>query len=915
MVSPVSRVVMSALLVVVALSGCTETPMMTGTGGGGGGGEVVMTPTAALSATTVDFANVGCGVAATSKELTLTNSGTGALTYSVLVTGTGFALTSMSSGTVAAGSSAKVTVTATVAATASAGADQTGTLTLTTNDTAHASFAVPLHLKTSGVTLTLTPTVASFGVLPVNTQAPALPLTLTNTGSVAATITFTQPGDGQFSLTWAGSPAAASVAPGGSVSMLAAGFRPAGILASSTTADITVVEPVCGGVTSISMTGQGTNGVVGFSSTELFFGNNGKVNCGATAPAKTFTITNSGNQAFSWIGTLTRGSSSPFSFSPTSGTVPANGGSVMVTVTSSGIPSVASTAVDAFGDTLAIVTDVANDTSHLLSLHQTANGAALSFAPGAIDFGMVPINTTANAPLSIVNSGSAEANVTLSSDNTKFSLVPAGPTLVAAGTSGAVTTTFAPGASVLPQAGNVTLTVDAADVLCAPLPSMATLSGTGTNGSVSFSPVALDFGQVNCGSTAAAKTVTFRNDGNQAYTITPALSLGASSSFALSMFPDSGVVVQDGGTVILTVTPRAIPQNSAVTPNLYGDTLTVTTDVPADTAHDVPLRETARGSIFAISATSLNFGSVAAGANAGSQFTVSNSGNAAGALTFTTGQPTIFQMPMNASVAGGTSSGLTGNFTPIGAMSYSDTANITVGANTVLCQPLPFTSIALTGVGTSGNVVAVSASSLTFGSGGFVACGTQASAQQVTVTNNSSQTLTLALTLAGGASSPYTVTGPTSVAAGASVMVTVTPKLIPATSSVAPDGFADSLSILATGGVVNETHVVALHETAQGAILSFNPTALSFNASGAKNFTVNNTGNLAAPYTLALGGTNAGDWVLSPTSGNAAGGGSVSSTATFSRPLLGGSRSGTVSLSSNVVRCAPLPSPLTLSGN
>ena len=40
------------------------------------------------------------------------------------------------------------------------------------------------------------------------------------------------------------------------------------------------------------------------------------------------------------------------------------------------------TSDDAFGDILTIVSDVANDTSHPVTLHQTANGAILSFAPG-----------------------------------------------------------------------------------------------------------------------------------------------------------------------------------------------------------------------------------------------------------------------------------------------------------------------------------------------------------------------------------------------------------------------------------------------------------------------------------------------------------------------------------------------------
>jgi hypothetical protein len=205
----------------------------------------------------------------------------------------------------------------------------------------------------------------------------------------------------------------------------------------------------------------------------------------------------------------------------------------------------------------------------------------------------------------------------------------------------------------------------------------------------------------------------------------------------------------------------------------------------------------------------------------------------------------------------------------------------------------------------------LSATSLTFGvGGGLVPCGTEAGAQTFTVTNNSSQTLALTLTLARGAGSPYSLSGPASLDAGMTGTVTVTPHAIPTTASTAPNGFGDSLSVNGFGGSVNQTHVVALHETAQGAILSFTPTSMNFSASGSRAFTVDNTGNLAAPYTLTLIGST--QFSISPTSGTA---GSVSSLVTFTRPPLGGSFSAGVQLATPVVRCAPLPANMTLSAN
>lgn len=872
-------------------------------------------PLAAVSAASLDFPQAACGASVT-KEVTVSNSGDAALTVSASTSGATVFSVSPPSASVAPGASARFTVTAAVAATSAANVDFAGVLTFTTNDAAGKK-DVALTAKSAGVTLSLTPSVASFGVLPVNTVAPALPLTLTNTGNVPATLSITQPLDAQFSLQWlVGDPSGFTLAPGQSVPGLSARFTPIRSTPSAGTAQLAVAEAQCGSsVAAVPMTGQGTNGSLSLSTSDLFFGDNGRVDCGTQAPSRTLGLVNTGNQAFSWTATLGKGTTSPFTVTPSSGTVPANNGTVTLTLTTTAIPAQAVTTDDAFGDVLTLVTDVANDVSHPVNLHQTAHGAVLAFAPSAVDFGPVPVNTTTSAPFDVINSGNTAPMITLTSSNPKFSLLPASPLAAVGGSRLVITGTYAPGTSVLPETSMVTLTLDAGEPLCGPLPTALPLTGQGTSGSVSSSPVALDFGAVNCGTTPAPRTVTFRNDGNQAYTVTPALGRDAGSPFVVTMTPSTGVVGVDGGTVVITVTPNAIPQVSAVTPDLYGDTLTVVTDVPGENPRDIPLRLTARGAIFSISTNALNFGSVPVGATASSQFTVSNSGNATGALVFTPGQPGLFGLPANAQVSANASTGQTATMTPLGAMSYSDTASIAPASGTVLCQPLPFTSLSLAGAGTAGNVVALSASSLTFGAGGLVPCGTTAAARTVTVTNNSAQALALTLTLAGGASSPYTVSGPANVAAGAMATVTVTPRPVPSTSSTAPDAFADTLSITSTGGPVDETHTVALHETAQGAVLTLNPTALSFTYGQSKNFTVNNSGNLPAAYTLAVGGNNPNSFAATPTSGTSAAGGSVTHGVTYNKPLLSGPQSASITLTTTAGRCAPLPAALPLSGS
>jgi hypothetical protein len=102
--------------------------------------------------------------------------------------------------------------------------------------------------------------------------------------------------------------------------------------------------------------------------------------------------------------------------------------------------------------------------------------------------------------------------------------------------------------------------------------------------------------------------------------------------------------------------------------------------------------------------------------------------------------------------------------------------------------------------------------------------------------------------------------------------------------------------------------------TAQGARLSFNPTSLrNFDGMGTQNFTLVNSGNAPATFTLALSNTG-NNYSFTPAgmatvNGNTGAGGSV----TFNRGLLQlGTVTNTLSVGTNSVLCAPLPAAMTL---
>lgn len=104
--------------------------------------------------------------------------------------------------------------------------------------------------------------------------------------------------------------------------------------------------------------------------------------------------------------------------------------------------------------------------------------------------------------------------------------------------------------------------------------------------------------------------------------------------------------------------------------------------------------------------------------------------------------------------------------------------------------------------------------------------------------------------------------------------------------------------------------------TAEGAILSFNPTPtldfgnVNHDGSRTKTYAVVNDGNLAAPITLTKTGSQ---YSISPTTSTANAGSSATLNASFN-PTSTGTITGTIAVTTTAKRCAPLPAALKLTG-
>ena len=179
--------------------------------------------------------------------------------------------------------------------------------------------------------------------------------------------------------------------------------------------------------------------------------------------------------------------------SPSSGSLPA-GGSVQLTVTPQVLPVQTSptpvtTGVNYYGDTLQIVT--AASTILDVTLNQTALGAILALSTGKITFPTLAPGASESSAVSVTNTGSITAAVTLTASLTAFGdggvpdggVSPFGVTpatiSIPSGGSGPYSATFSPSGAGT-YGGTISVSVPQATPLCAPLPAPVTVTGTGS---------------------------------------------------------------------------------------------------------------------------------------------------------------------------------------------------------------------------------------------------------------------------------------------------------------------------------------------------------------------------------------------------------------------------------------------------
>ena len=428
-------------------------------------------------------------------------------------------------------------------------------------------------------------------------------------------------------------------------------------------------------------------------------------------------------------------------------------------------------------------------------------------------------------------------------------------------------------------------------------------------GVATMSVGSIDFGDSDCGGDAPeSQSLTITNDGEGP--LRWKASIDNSDLFDLA-----GVragTLEPGGTASVTVTALGMPSASTAG-EVHTATILVTTDDPAKPESYVPVKAKARGATLELIAPAVaDFGEVPLGVPATPiPVTLRNSGNVAAKVSV--GAPGNAQFafgwagsPDAVDVAPGeTMDGLVATFTPT-TTNTSSSAGILSVEGPVCGQSAA--ALNVEGRGLGGNA-GVSPGTVDLGK---VGCDTQAEPRVLTVYNSGNLVFTWTASLTDGSNYTLSQSGGAVVPGGAS-FITVTPKKLGMTTELGDNAFGDTLTIV-TDVPGDLPHVVPIKQTATGAILNWNATALDFGTvpaftkSAPKVIVVTNSGTQSAKVKVVGGNLfDSAEGVV------AAGGGAFVAAVTYTPDDLGVQK-GTFSLVTEDPICAELPAAANASG-
>jgi len=701
-----------------------------------------------LSKTSLSFGSEAVGSATASQSVTMTNTGTAALTIgSIAVTGTNatsFVFANSCGSSLAAG--ANCTIHGHFQPTANG--PLTAAITITDNGGGSPQ-SIALSGTGLGPAVTLSATSLSYGSSAVGTATASQTVTLTNSGQgtlsiTSISVTGANPTSFPFTNT-----CGTSVAAGANCS-ITGDFDPT--TGGSLKATITLTDNVGGSPQSIALTGTGLGPAATLSVASVAFGSEP---VGGSTASQYITLTNSGNAPLNINSiALTGANASSFTFA----------NSCAVTLAAGANCSIHGHFNPVANGPLAaaiIITDNAGGSPQSIALSGTGLGPAVTLSAPSLSFGSSAVGTaTASQMVTLTNSGQGTlsiASIAVTGANaSSFLFTNTCGTSVAAGANCSITGDFDP-----TTGGSLKATVTITDNASGS-PQSIGLTGTGLGSAASLSATSLLFGSEAVGSATASQYVTLTNPGTATLSITSITVTGTNaSSFAFA---------NTCGTSLAAGANCSIHGHFAPTTGGALTAAVTIVDNAGGSPQSIALSGTGLGPAVTLSATSLSFGSSAVGtATASQSVTLTNSGQ--GALSITS----IGVTGVNASSFASTST--CGTSVAVGA-----NCSISVDFDPTMAGPLAATvaitdnaggspqGIALSGTGL-GPVASLSAQSLSFGS---EAEGSATASQTVTLTNTGGQALSItSITVTGPNASSFTFGNScgTSLAVGANCSI------------------------------------------------------------------------------------------------------------------------------------------------
>jgi uncharacterized repeat protein (TIGR01451 family) len=571
--TPSATGTLSGTLVITSNApGSPHTITLSGTG--------ALAPFISLSPSSLVFSSQLLGSTSPAQTVTLTNSGSDALTITSITASGDFAQTNTCGSSVSVGANCTISVTFTPAGSGL----RTGAITISSN-----APGSPPVITLTGIGATPGVTLSTFALFfagqAVGTTSAPQSVTLTNGGSSALSITSIAVA-GDFAQT---NTCGSSVAAGASCT-ISVTFTPTA--SGSRSGTLTITDGGVGSPRVVTLSGTGLAATLTVQPASLTFS---AQPVGTSSTAQPVAVTNSGSASATIVAITVSAN-----FAQTSNCPPtlAAGATCAINVV------FAPTAAGLLNGTLSIASNAAGS-PQVVNLAGTAisSGPAVGLAPTQLVFGSQIVGTgSAAQTVNLTNTGNATLNIVGITASGDFAQTSTCGAAASAGASCVISVTFTPSVAGA-RAGSLSIASDAGGS-----PHTVGLSGTGVpSGPVANLSVAtLTFAGQVVGSTSLSQPVTLSNTGNAALSIT---SIATSGDFTQTHTCGSSVAA--GASCIINV---------AFAPSGAGPragALTITDNAPGS-PRNLPLAGAGTDFNFAITG-----GSVAVNAGQTATFNVS----------------------------------------------------------------------------------------------------------------------------------------------------------------------------------------------------------------------------------------------------------------------------------------------------